>query len=335
MRCTRLARLLKCELHWTKLVLRDKDWRSLSFTPWLPYNWWQCIYIIARWIIALYYLAWLVFLFSDLNVSTAYQLIYLTIWGFITWSLYLLISAVSCTFKIFLCIIQTCRRRNGGNGWNSHMAEPNEEEEISYEVVSWEDDQVAWYQKVQWVFFTLGATMQISIVILYWSLLFPLKESPEVYNAPNLNTHLSGGIVAIIDTFVNGITISIYHVYWPIIYGIVYLVFTGVYYVGGGTDPQGNAYIYYLLDYNTDPGRAVGASLASAFILVPLVHTALYLLSCLRRWLASRLQVYFRKGGPCCSSPPVRGGPASEHENSNLVTSVRYSTLKADADTPV
>ena len=216
-------------------------------------------------------------------------LIYLTIWGFIVWTLYLVISALSCSTKLIFWINDTVRAMI-----RDVETDQNAEEE-NFKPVSWGDDRIAWYQKVHWVFYTLGATIQIGILLLYWSLLFPLMEPEQIYNAANFNLHMTGGVMAFIDTVANGIHISIYHFYILIAFGSVYSVFTGIYFVANGTDPNGNPYIYPVLDYSTNPGAAAGTAIATTLLLMPLLHVAMYALSCFRRWLSFHLRSYFKR----------------------------------------
>jgi hypothetical protein len=233
-----------------------------------------------------------VIVFATSAFSPAYLFIYLTIWGFILWTLYLLISASASTAKMIFWIVAFCKGRGNTNERERTEEDANEVDERGYEVVSWGDDRIAWYQKVQWVFYQLGPILQIAILLLYWSLLFHTMTPAQVYNAENFNVHMTGGVMAVVDIIANGIPISIYHVYIPFTFGVVYSVFTGVYYAAGGTDPYGNPFIYPTLNYEAAPGASAGIVIAVTFLFLPLLHVGMYALSCFRRWLSYHLRLW-------------------------------------------
>ena len=277
------------------MILQHLCILTLLHSQWLPYNWWQIIYILIRWIFAIYYSAWLVVVFAT-SFFPEYSFIYLTMWGLFLWTLYLLISASACTAKMIFWIIDFCRKGRGDANERERTEEdPNDLDERDYEVVSWGNDRISWYQKVQWIFYQLGATLQIGILILYWSLLFPFETPAQVYNAQNFNTHMTGGVMAFIDIIANGIPISIYHnMYIPFAFGAVYSLFTGLYYAAGGTDPYGDPCIYPLLNFEEAPGTSAGLKIVVTCLMLPLLHAYMYTLSCFRRWLSYHLRL-------CCS----------------------------------
>ena len=48
----------------------------------------------------------------------------------------------------------------------------------------------------------------------------------------------------------------VYHVYLSILYASAYTVFTVVYWKAGGTNPEGQPYVYSVLDWRSNPGTA-------------------------------------------------------------------------------
>ena len=263
-----------------KLAISYPCCRFLLTLQWLPYNWWQIVYIVSRWIVALYFLGWLIFVF--VNVPNAKLLIFLTIWGFITWVLYLLVAALSSTAKMVLWIWKTAHGRK--------EPELDPADHLNFVVVTWAEDCVAWYQKVHWVLFAIAIPVQICIMVLYWTLLSSMDPNRE--SAENYNLHLLGGLVGLVDIWVSGIVLSIYHLYWGMVYGCVYTVFSGIYYAANGTNIRGDPYIYPILDYGNMPGLSVGIVLATSFIIVPLIYLLMYALGAGRRWLAHWYQLW-------------------------------------------
>merc|ERR1712013_962019 len=60
------------------------------------------------------------------------------------------------------------------------------------------------------------------------------------------------------------------HVSIPILYVIGYAFFSYIYYVSGGTDWQGNRYIYNFLDWDNDKKGLAGTIGLFSFIGVPI-----------------------------------------------------------------
>lgn len=255
---------------------------SASVLQWLPYNWWQLVYIALRWMVALYFLGWLIYVFVAAREPKSKLLIFLTIWGFIVWTLYLLVAAMSSTVKMGFWI------------WNTALGEREPEldpaDHLQSVVVTWSEDRVAWYQKVHWVLFILGVPVQICVMLLYWTLLSGMDANRE--SAENYNLHLLGGLIGLIDVFVSGVILSLYHLYLVIGYGCVYTVFTGIYYAANGTNPRGDRYIYPILDYGNNPGTSAAVGIATSLVVVPLIYLLTYGISVVRRWLAHWFQLW-------------------------------------------
>lgn len=290
MNCKELcATKTKQEFHWTRLLLRHRDWRTLAYVPWLPYNQWQIIYIVARWFLFLYFMGWLIatgFYWSD-PVFFAY----LTNWSIVVWTLYLLIAAFSCTLKYTFHMYHIAKGKVDDTKTDPHDPESTTDSDDDDIYISWRTDSVAWYQKIQWIFYNMASAIEIAVAILYWALLY----DPTVpVSGENINTHLTPAIVAVIEVWVVGIVLNIYHVYMIILLGTIYGIFTVIYWGAGGLGWQNTPYIYFFLDYRNNPGLAVGILVGCIFLFFPAMYFILYGMSLLRRWLVGvfRQKVY-------------------------------------------
>ena len=268
---------------------------SHVYMQWLPYNYWQIVYIIWRFFLAVYFFGWLVV--AGVERGSWLFLIYLTDWCFIGWVLYLAVAASSTLIK-FIFHMRKLHQGSSSAERNEHIdlegssGVSSDENTGSVEdiYIQWRVDNVAWYQKVQWFVFNLGPHLQVIAVILYWGLVYdPSGRGPFHSDPVNFHIHLVGGIVAIIDVWIAGVVMNIYHFYEVVIFGVTYTIFTVIYYAADGRDQYGNRYIYSVLDYGSNPGLAVGIALSAVFILAPATHFFLYFLSLLRRWLAAKL----------------------------------------------
>lgn len=205
--------------------------------------------------------------------------IFLTNWSYLMWNSYLIISALSVTFKISTIYCCKYRKRNA----QSLLDTPTPYIDIDRPVgcCGRENDTTSWYQKVQWLFFYLGAETAVLVSVLYWTLLY----SGGPVDGVNANTHLVNGIFALIDVLFSGIPVRILHFIYPAAFAGVYVTFTGIYFAAGGTNPNGEPYIYSVIDYENSPGSATGWVLAVGLIFIPLFNMLFFGLYTARFWL--------------------------------------------------
>lgn len=226
---------------------------------------------------AAYFLAWLIVSgFHHANGGPKF-FIFLTNWSFLAWNGYLIISAISVSFK--MSMIYCCKKAY--NERLLHAPKPYIDIDIPVGCCGRESDATSWYHKVQWLFVYLGAESAVLVSILYWALLY----SGGSVDGVNANTHLVNAIFALIDVFFSGIPVRILHFAYPAIIGGGYAVFSGIYFAAGGTNVQGDSFIYPVLDYEENPGSAIGWVLAVLLIFIPLINLLFYGLYTVRFWL--------------------------------------------------
>ncbi len=88
-------------------------------------------------------------------------------------------------------------------------------------------------------------------------------------------------MIVVLDLTVTHVPYYLKHGWMGMTYLVTYLLFSIVYWVSGGTDTEGDHFIYPPLDYG-HPATAAGLVLIVVFVVVPVVHTLLYLYN---RWL--------------------------------------------------
>ena len=267
---------------------------AFLYMQWLPYNWWQAIYVAWRWFIALYFIGWLVGSVIEGARDGAYYLIFLTNWGIMTWVVYVIVAAVTVTVKFCFYAYETCtkvsldaaqRDENTIEMIEASKNSPPQDSEVVDIYRDWRKDNVAWYQKIAWILFNVAPVVELAIAILYWAVLY---NPTNAFNSlgVDVNTHLTPAVIGLLDVWITGIVMNIYHVYMPFAYGIVYVVFTLIYYGAGGTGPRA-PYIYPILDYSGNPGLAAGVVIGCTLVYIPILYIVLYCISLLRRWLVS------------------------------------------------
>ena len=176
-------------------------------------------------------------------------------------------------------------------------------------------DETTLCDKLSWLLFIIGAEPAVLVTLLYWILL----RGGDLSSGGNLNTHLINGIVAILDLWIIGIPIHIFHVFYTFLFASTYAAFTGVYFAANGTGLEpGENYIYPVLDYESNPGLAAGLILATAFVALPAIHGLFIVQYLLRNWVTARIHKKVRMYRRFLfDEEPVRKSHLLESEESN------------------
>ncbi|XP_055903214.1 protein rolling stone-like [Eupeodes corollae] len=152
----------------------------------------------------------------------------------------------------------------------------------------WHFDRVdgveqGWSIKIFWIIHWSALVLSCVITLMFWTLLLPLE--PSLGGDPyNILQHAANSIVMIMDHFVVAFPSRILHFIYPLAIGMVYLLFSLIYYFAGGTGPGGVSFIYPILDWGESPLMAclsvivaVICSFIFAFILFWLYKLRVYL----------------------------------------------------------
>lgn len=194
-----------------------------------------------------YNFAWLIY---NIYKYQAKLFIFLTNWTFLILNLYFL-QATTLTFCA-LCCEYRMRREASPSTTETQVVEmesgddsANRDEKATEEAR--EEDALRLPQKMFWLLYIISANAGLLVTVGYWTVLF---EEDEPIDANNITKHALNSVFMLIDTFLSSIPVRLFHSVYPLLYIIVYLAFTVVYWQLGGTNIQGQPYIYKLLDYN-------------------------------------------------------------------------------------
>ena len=143
------------------------------------------------------------------------------------------------------------------------------------------------------------AVAALCVSILFWTMLFPAIGQTSMVD---VHCHAVNSALVLVDLTVTHVPYYLKHGWMPFAYLLAYLVFSIVYWMSGGTDPEGDDYIYPPLNYD-HPADAAGLVLVVIFVVLPAIHFLLYLYN----------RLLFRRGlcglaGAAASGP----GPASD-----------------------
>ena len=212
------------------------QWLSLPF------------FLAYRLIVTGYNFAWLIY---NIYKYQAKLFIFLTNWTYLILDLYFL-QATTLTFCALYCEYKKRRGASSSTSETQALVEmgsgddnANQNEKTTTEAR--EEDALRLPQKIFWLLYIISANAGLLVTAGYWTVLF---EEDEPVDANNITKHALNSVFMVIDTFLSSIPIRLFHSVYPLLYIIVYLAFTVFYWQLGGTNLQGQPYIYKLLDYN-------------------------------------------------------------------------------------
>ena len=268
---------------------------------WLPAKWYfQWLYLLYRWIVFIFFLAYLIQTGIASVSSGPRFFIFLTNWSLLTLTFHLLWSATFVTIRYFQVHI-FCRKTFEVN--RECEKHPYRLYDKPVGCCGVHEDSTLWYQKVQWLLFTIGNGSAIAVTILYWSLIYRPRDGGP--NHINLVIHAINGIVGLLDIWVSGIPVRILHFIYLFIFCCTYGVFTGIYFAAGGINHLGMNFIYPVLNYEDAPGTAAAYLLGTALVFIPLLHLFIWGVYLLREGLLYLIKHVCLKGNRSTSD----GGP--------------------------
>ena len=207
---------------------------------------------------------------------------FLTNWAHIAYNSYLITAALSTTVKAIMvhCSTETVHSSNPRCKDYFGVGTPSGYWNLT-------NNRLSWYQMLQWVLFTIGNEGAFVVLVLYWSLIFHNEKIDGV----NANTHLLNGILSIVDVWVTGLPVNLVHFIYLTIFSTIYSMFAGVYYIASEN------IIYAPLNYKDNAGGAVGLCLLVSFLVLPLLHSAVYVIYLCRQWLVRHVHALRLGGG--------------------------------------
>ena len=154
--------------------------------------------------------------------------------------------------------------------------------------------------KLAWVFANVNVGLALFITFFYWSFLDGDRDKSNwtpVNRYWNIYHHSLNGALALIDTCVVARPWRMHHYYQPFLVGVWYALFSLVYYYAGGTDANGNAYIYKPLDWS-DPGKTAGivvgcfAALFAIHLIVNIAFSCIHLIDETLKYIYEHISHY-------------------------------------------
>ncbi|XP_017857151.1 PREDICTED: protein rolling stone [Drosophila arizonae] len=108
-----------------------------------------------------------------------------------------------------------------------------------------------------WVSSITNLVISYAINILYWLTVFPYEKTGtrplKVSMFFNIWSHVLPSLVNTIDHMIVAHPTRVFHFIYPVIFGMLYLLFAITYYCVGARDPLGRRFIYKVLDFSSKP----------------------------------------------------------------------------------
>ncbi|XP_030377534.1 protein rolling stone-like [Scaptodrosophila lebanonensis] len=227
------------------------------------------IWLVYRWLLAAFFGAGVIgSLVGSLNGGTWF--IYLTDWGFtLCW--------YACTYGAVVATIHF---------WKPRYFVPG-----------------SWALKIYWISHFSTVTLALLITLVFWAALYPTmpEMGAELYN---LWAHAFNTICMLFDCFMVAFPTRLMHFIYPFAIGLIYGVFSLIYYLAGGEDFAGNRFIYYILDWSK-PGLAIG-TVCGCVVLMTLFCILIFWIYRLRLWLYGRCVKSNKKQATSASTETVQ-----------------------------
>lgn len=141
-----------------------------------------------------------------------------------------------------------------------------------------------WYLCLVWVLFSAASSSAVVVSAVFYVALLPQLQGADGLSLENLQVHLLNSVLVLLEHWVTGVPYRLLHVVYPLIYGVIYALFSVVYWA----IDHGHVIYPDILDWNK-PGPTVGYVLLIGVVLIPLVHGLFFSLYKLRVFIFSRI----------------------------------------------
>ncbi|XP_063704956.1 protein rolling stone-like [Culicoides brevitarsis] len=229
-------------------------------------QWQDCtksnIFLLYRWAIAIFFISIVTYsLYAHINIyhhAIGYYFIYLTDIGIILCMLCTLLGAILATI------------------WHFHLADQD-----------MKTSEMPTIFKIYWITHNTSFILSLLITLMYWTVIHTPEKALDL---TNFFTHLCNSVFMLIDFVVVAHPVRIMHVAWPLLALVIYGIFTLIYYLAGGVDPEGNPYIYEVIDWSRLD--VVLPVMCVIVIFIVFLHTVVFWMYRLRVYIFNK---YFTK----------------------------------------
>lgn len=138
------------------------------------------------------------------------------------------------------------------------------------------------YHEALWVMYNIAANTALLITATNWDY-SGFKADGLIVTTQILNT-----VFILLETLLGTVPVRLFHVVYPMLITVFYVMFTVVYWACKGTNTSMQPYIYSVLDYSGHPTQSIGTILGFVFLGHPLTQLVLFILFRVRYWLRQK-----------------------------------------------
>lgn len=140
-------------------------------------------------------------------------------------------------------------------------------------------DATKWYDKLQWLLYDIASNMAIGVTLYFWA--FDYKGTGV--SLSDINVHILNSVFMIIDHALSSMPWRLFHVYYSILFSVMYTNATIFYWIWVDKQP-----IYRVLDYSKRPGLAAMLIFGGMSVVLPFIQLLLYVIYRFRLYLVGR-----------------------------------------------
>ena len=151
-------------------------------------------------------------------------------------------------------------------------------------LVPYDHDDLTWYMKLDWILYNITLPISIVVTLVFFTLLYPDMPHENGVDIFNIHVHALNSVFSILELFLCSIPTRLAHIIYPVIYGVIYILFSVFYWV------KNHDHVIYehVLDWN-EPGRTLVVVVLLALVVLPTLQCVMFVLYKLRVYVCKRL----------------------------------------------
>eukprot|EP00405_Crypthecodinium_cohnii_P011740 CAMPEP_0206428790 /NCGR_PEP_ID=MMETSP0324_2-20121206/5870_1 /ASSEMBLY_ACC=CAM_ASM_000836 /TAXON_ID=2866 /ORGANISM="Crypthecodinium cohnii, Strain Seligo" /LENGTH=194 /DNA_ID=CAMNT_0053894377 /DNA_START=239 /DNA_END=823 /DNA_ORIENTATION=+ len=138
--------------------------------------------------------------------------------------------------------------------------------------------EVPWIATIVIIMQSIVGVLSTVVTLLYWTLVYSPGSD---FTIVSVLVHGFSMVMMIVDILICRQTMKIRDIWAPLSFAAAYIIFSLIFFAAGGTDSEGNPYIYSALDWNY-PGSALVVALGAVLVACPILYVVLLLLFSIR-----------------------------------------------------
>ena len=101
--------------------------------------------------------------------------------------------------------------------------------------------------KLLWVFCNINCSLSLMITLVYWITLY--TPDRHFLDFENFSGHLLIAVANVLDVFISDRPWRLLHVFHSIVFAGVFVIFSLIYFLVGGTNYYFEPYVYHIIDW--------------------------------------------------------------------------------------